>query len=55
MKRMIFIRPEAEQDMRETYGWYETQMPGLGANFLLHVDAQLRSLQRNPLQYPVVH
>jgi len=55
MKRMIYIRPEAEQDMRETYAWYETQMPGLGANFLLHVDAQLRSLQRNPSQYPVVH
>ena len=55
MKRMIFIRPEAEQDMREAYSWYEQQMPGLGANFLLYIDAQLRSLQRNPLQYPVVH
>lgn len=55
MKRMIYIRPEAEQDMREAYAWYETQIPGLGANFLLHVDAQLRSLQRTPLQNPVVH
>jgi toxin ParE1/3/4 len=55
MKRMIVIRPEAERDMREAFSWYEQQMLGLGANFLLHVDAQLRSLQRNPIQYPVVH
>lgn len=54
MKRMIHIRPEAEQDMREAHAWYEKQMPGLGANFLLHVDAQLRSIQRAPLQNPVV-
>jgi toxin ParE1/3/4 len=55
MKRMIFIRPEAEKDIREAYSWYETQMSGLGANFILQVDAQLRSLQRNPLQYPIIH
>ena len=55
MKRMIFIRPEAEQDMREAYSWYEAQMPGLGANFLLHVDAAFRSVQRYPLQYPVIY
>lgn len=42
MKRIIFIRPEAEQDIREAYSWYETQMSGLGANFILHVDAQMR-------------
>ncbi|MBU2053377.1 MAG: type II toxin-antitoxin system RelE/ParE family toxin [Proteobacteria bacterium] len=55
MKRTLIIRPEAELDIREAFSWYETQMPGLGANFLLHVDAALRSLQRNPLQYPVIH
>ena len=55
MKRTIIIRPEAEQDMRDAYSWYEIQMPGLGANFLLHIDAALRSLQRNPLQYRLVH
>ena len=37
MKRTIIIRPEAEQGMRDAYSWYEAQMPGLGANFLLHV------------------
>lgn len=42
MKRIIFIRPEAEQEIREAYSWYETQMSGLGANFILHVDAQMR-------------
>jgi toxin ParE1/3/4 len=55
MKRALIIRLEAEQDMREAYSWYEKQIPGLGSNFLLKVDAALRSLQRNPIQYPLVH
>ncbi len=55
MKRSLIIRPEAELDMREAYAWYEKQVPGLGANFLLNVDAALRSLQRNPLQHPAVY
>lgn len=55
MKRTLIIRPDAELDMREAYAWYEKQMPALGANFLLHVDAALRSVQRYPLQYPAIH
>jgi len=55
MKRTIIIRPEAEQDIREAYSWYETQMSGLGANFLLRIDAALSSVQRNPRQYPLIH
>jgi toxin ParE1/3/4 len=55
MKRTIIIRPEAEQDIREAYSWYETQISGLGANFLLRIDAALSSVQRNPRQYPLIH
>lgn len=55
MKRTIIIRPEAERDIREAYSWYETQMSGLGANFLLRIDAALSSVQRNPRQYPLIH
>ncbi len=55
MKKNLIIRPEAERDIREAFSWYETQIPDLGANFLLHFDAALRSLQRNPLQCQVVH
>lgn len=55
MKRTIIIRPEAELDMREAYAWYEKQVLGLGGNFLLNVDAALRSVQRYPLQYPVIY
>lgn len=55
MKRTLIIRPEAELDMREAYVWYEKQVPALGANFLLHVDAALRTVQRYPLQYPVIY
>jgi plasmid stabilization system protein ParE len=55
MKRTLIIRPEAERDIRDAYAWYEKQVQGLGSNFLLNVDAALRSVQRNPSQYQIVH
>jgi toxin ParE1/3/4 len=55
MKRPLIIRPEAEFDLAEAYGWYETQLPGLGSQFLLSVDAALASIQRTPELYPVIH
>ena len=55
MKRPLIIRPEAEFDLAEAYGWYETQLSGLGSQFLLSVDAALSSIQRTPELYPVIH
>jgi len=37
----LIIRPEAEEDLSESYGWYERQRPGLGDEFLLRVEAAL--------------
>ena len=55
MKRTLLIRPEAELDIRDAYAWYEKQMPGLGDNYLMHVDAALMAVQRRPSQYPVIY
>jgi toxin ParE1/3/4 len=55
MKRPLIIRPEAEFDLAGAYGWYETQVPGLGSQFLLSIDATLSSIQRTPELYPVIH
>jgi plasmid stabilization system protein ParE len=55
MKRSLIIRPEAERDLAEAYEWYESQLDGLGSDFLLRIDATLSSIQRTPDLYPAVY
>jgi toxin ParE1/3/4 len=39
MSRELIIRPEAEADIAEAFGWYEARVSGLGSEFLLVLDA----------------
>ncbi len=55
MKKSLIVRSEAEADLTEAYQWYEKRVNGLGAEFLLCVDAVMASIERNPQLYPVVH
>lgn len=55
MKKPLIIREGAEADLSEACQWYEQQVHGLGAQFLLCVDAVMASIERNPQLYPVVH
>ena len=55
MTRELIIRPEAEVDITEAFGWYEARVPGLGSEFLLVLDAIFHSILRNHLLYPVVY
>ena len=55
MTYALLIRPEAEDDLRQAYGWYEQQRLGLGRDFLLCIEATLGAVQDNALQFPVVH
>jgi len=55
MKRGLFMRPEAESDLRDAYRWYEEQRSGLGDDFLEWVEAALLEIQANPQQFPVIH
>ena len=48
MKYRVVIRPEAENDLKEAFSWYEDKRQGLGYDFLLQVDAGLRFIGRNP-------
>jgi len=48
MKYKVIIRPEAENDLKETFSWYEDKRKGLGHDFLLQVDGGLKFLERNP-------
>lgn len=51
MSYQVFISPEAELDLEDTYHWYESQDKGLGSEFIRVVDASLSTIQRNPFAY----
>ena len=55
MSRELIVSREAESELTETYDWYETRFKGLGAEFLLSVDACFNSILRTPKIYPVVY
>jgi plasmid stabilization system protein ParE len=48
MKYKLNILPEAENDVREAFLWYESIRLGLGYDFLMQVDAGMRFIERNP-------
>jgi len=48
MKYRVIIRPEAENDLKKAFEWYEDKRKGLGYDFLLQVDAGIRFIERNP-------
>jgi plasmid stabilization system protein ParE len=51
----LIIRPEAEADMAEAFGWYEERKAGLGYEFLEEVAALFRQIQENPLRHAEVY
>lgn len=53
MRYRIIVRPEAENDIRDAFSWYENKREGLGYDFLLQVDAGLRFIERNPEIFPI--
>lgn len=55
MKYDLIVRPEAEAELAEAFNRYERQVTGLGSRFLLAVDAAINSIQRDPLQFPVLY
>jgi plasmid stabilization system protein ParE len=53
--RNLIILPEAEQDVSQTYIWYEAQEPGLGEEFLRCIDACIQFIRRSPEMYQVIY
>ena len=51
MKYRTIVRPEAENDLKGAFSWYEDKRQGLGYDFLLQVDAGLKFIERNPEIY----
>lgn len=52
IEQLLFI-PEANDDVVQSYNWYESSEPGLGEEFLRCLEACLHGIQRHPEMYPV--
>lgn len=55
MSLELIIRPEAEADVREAYGWYNEQLPGLGQELLAELDREFALLLASPEIHARVH
>lgn len=55
MTRRVVFRPEAEDEVLETRGWYEQRREGLGAEFASAVDAMVEHIVMSPLAFPCAH
>ena len=54
MKEIAFT-PQAEEDVKEAYEWYKEQKAGLGDDFMLCLEAVLKSMKRNSGIYQRIH
>ncbi|WP_211341342.1 type II toxin-antitoxin system RelE/ParE family toxin [Desulfoglaeba alkanexedens] len=55
MNYRVIVRPEAENDLKEAFSWYEDKRQGLGYDFLLQIEAGLKFIERNPEICPPEH
>lgn len=50
----IVLHPEAEREFTEAAHYYETQRPGLGAEFITEMDAAIIDLRQFPHRWRVI-
>lgn len=48
MIETLIIRPEAEDDIKETFEWYESKQNGLGNNFIDETEMLLQRIEKYP-------
>lgn len=53
MVERVILTPEADDDVAESYNWYESREPGLGEDFLRCIEACVLGIQRHPEMYPI--
>lgn len=55
MSTDLKLLPEAKNDIKQAYQWYEEQSLGLGMDFIRCLEAVLFLIQRTPNIYPTIH
>ena len=51
MSYHLIFTTETQEDLREAFLWYEEKRVGLGIDFMLSIEATLKSIERNPLTF----
>lgn len=51
----LVVSERAQREIAEAYEWYETQLAGLGTQFLQNVDVQFATIAGSPQIYATVH
>jgi plasmid stabilization system protein ParE len=54
VRRRVFFRRPASDDLDEAFRWYEAQRPGLGEAFLEELEAMLALVVEQPEAWPLV-
>ena len=55
MTYSIIFGSKVEDDLTETFDYYEQQLEGLGNDFLLSAEATLNLIARNPLHFQKIY
>jgi len=50
----VVLRPEARAEFDDAFDWYERQRPGLGVDFVAHVQAVFDEIAARPEMYAAV-
>jgi toxin ParE1/3/4 len=51
----VRIRPEAEQDLDESYRFYERALAGLGDRFMAAVGETIQQIRATPERFPTTY
>ena len=51
MSYHLIFTTETQEDLREGFLWYEEKRIGLGVDFMMTIEATLKSIERNPLAF----
>ncbi len=55
MSCRVIIRPNAEEDVREAQGWYESRRTGLGNELLEEIRHAIGVLEDHPERRPIYY
>ncbi len=51
MNYILVFTNESQTDLKDGFIWYEEKRVGLGYNFMLVIEATLKSIERNPFAF----
>ena len=52
MSHRVELHPQAENELSESYQWYEERSEGLGFRFINSINKRLKEIADHPERYP---